>query len=871
MLELQTLGTLSCRNADSGQELHSLVAQPKRVSLLVYLALARPRGFQRRDTLLGLFWPESSETRARAALSQAVYTLRRMLGDSIVVTRGDEDLAIGDGQVLCDAIAFEEALAAGERERALELYGGEFLKGFYLSECIEFERWVHGERSRLHRSAVDAAWTLADEQGAAGNPVAATHWARRAVGLAPDDEPSIRRLMTLLAFAGDRAGALREYEAFARRMTELELDVAEATRVLVERIRGGEVARAHTNTVATAAGGPDAPPASPVSHTSGASQGPANPAGGPSSPKSSDARPRVRRSLAVAVAAAIALVAFAAGASAWRARAAERPLYDEKRVLVAELTNETGDPALSTLGRVAADWIAQGLNHTGLVEVVPAVTAMRYAQGLDVALEAPPAVVNRMLAEETGAGILVSGSYYREGDSLIIQARITDARSGRLHRGIEPIRGPAREPMAAVEQLRQRTIGALASLIDPRLALWSSSASQPPSYQAYQLYADGLDEFFRVEPESFRRAAVLFREAASLDSGFTAPLIWATFAHMNVDEFAAADSLARTLELSRATLPAWDRAVLAYQQASIRGDIASAYNAAQRVVDLAPQSEWRFLLAQSAIGVNRPREALRVLRAVDPDRGWIRSWPAYWIVLSTGEHFSGEYAAELATLRRGRVRHPQQRMLSVFQLRALGATGDLEQGLAFADSLAASRSDAMLPLDAYLMLARELRTHGRARDAVRAAERGLTVASVTGVPGFQRARYVHALLLMEAERWDDVYTVAAGLPQPGPGGANAGVLGVAAVRLGRHAEVELALQALQRTSEQPADRLSYGSAKLWAAAIHAHRGELETAVELVRLAIAEGASVTGRGIHGHQGLAPLRGYPAFEALIRPRG
>ena len=56
MIELRALGTLALRDPN-GEDLHSILAQPKRVALLAYLAIARPRCFHRRDTLLALLWP----------------------------------------------------------------------------------------------------------------------------------------------------------------------------------------------------------------------------------------------------------------------------------------------------------------------------------------------------------------------------------------------------------------------------------------------------------------------------------------------------------------------------------------------------------------------------------------------------------------------------------------------------------------------------------------------------------------------------------------------------------------------------------------------------------------------------------------------
>ena len=51
MINLQVLGRLELHGAD-GRVLHSILAQPKRQGLLAYLAVAVPRGYHRRDTLI---------------------------------------------------------------------------------------------------------------------------------------------------------------------------------------------------------------------------------------------------------------------------------------------------------------------------------------------------------------------------------------------------------------------------------------------------------------------------------------------------------------------------------------------------------------------------------------------------------------------------------------------------------------------------------------------------------------------------------------------------------------------------------------------------------------------------------------------------
>src|SRR4029077_12339634 len=90
-IQFRTLGTLDLRAAD-GRELHFLLAQPQRIALLAYLCIAEPRGYHRRDTLLGLFWPDADQEHARTSLRKSVHLLRRALGDDSVVSRGGEEI-----------------------------------------------------------------------------------------------------------------------------------------------------------------------------------------------------------------------------------------------------------------------------------------------------------------------------------------------------------------------------------------------------------------------------------------------------------------------------------------------------------------------------------------------------------------------------------------------------------------------------------------------------------------------------------------------------------------------------------------------------------------------------------------------------------
>src|SRR5881628_1475156 len=242
VIELRLFGGLDLRRSD-GRELDSILTQPKRVALLAFLATATPYRLHRRDTLLGLFWPELDQEHARAALRQALHGLRQGLGADVLTSRGDEEVSVDEQRLSCDVRAFHQALEAEDWTRALELFRGGLLEGFFLSDTPEFERWLEEERGHLRDRACQAAWTLAQRARVEGDAALAAQWARRAASLLPDDEEMVRRLIAFLDEMGDRVGAMRVYEEFAgRAASEYQVDPAVETKALIALVRSREAA-----------------------------------------------------------------------------------------------------------------------------------------------------------------------------------------------------------------------------------------------------------------------------------------------------------------------------------------------------------------------------------------------------------------------------------------------------------------------------------------------------------------------------------------------------------------------------------------------------------------------------------------------------
>ena len=208
-VRLFTLGALDLQTGD-GTELRSVLAQPRRIALLAYLALATPRGPHRRDRLLGLFWPDHDEAHARNALSQAVYFLRSSLGADAIASRTPEELALDANVVWCDAFAFDAAIDARRHTDAIELYRGELLAGFHVAGAgPEFNEWLDSMRATYAHRYESALRTVAAECESARDYASAVTWRRRLAAHDPLNSDAALHLMRALVAAGDPAAAIR--------------------------------------------------------------------------------------------------------------------------------------------------------------------------------------------------------------------------------------------------------------------------------------------------------------------------------------------------------------------------------------------------------------------------------------------------------------------------------------------------------------------------------------------------------------------------------------------------------------------------------------------------------------------------------------
>ena len=239
MLRLHTLGAVSVTG--TSKPLSGAATQRRRLAILALLAAAGDRGLSR-DTILGLLWAETGVERARHALAQSLYALRRDL-EAEDLFLGTTELRLNPALMTSDIAELEATIASGELARAIALYAGPFLDGLFVGDAPEFERWVDGERARVHALVARAVRAHASALTSAGDHAHASAAWKRLASLAPLDGSAILDVMRGLAAAGDRAGALvqaRIHETLLRE--ELEAAPDPAISALATELKSAPVA-----------------------------------------------------------------------------------------------------------------------------------------------------------------------------------------------------------------------------------------------------------------------------------------------------------------------------------------------------------------------------------------------------------------------------------------------------------------------------------------------------------------------------------------------------------------------------------------------------------------------------------------------------
>src|SRR6476646_1449458 len=213
-------------------------------ALAAFLVMSRKQTATRAE-LATLLWGSCPDQQARQSLRQALVLLRKDLGSPNALFADKEVVRLHPGAWSVDALEFEasaDSTDLEDLERAVELFGGEFLTGFAIDE-EGFDDWLQAQRNRTHAAAGRALAHYAERSDAARSGQRAMAAAERLLLLDPLREDWQRLALRLCARHRGQHEAMaraKAFEALLRR--ELDVEPEPETEALIEKIRRGEFA-----------------------------------------------------------------------------------------------------------------------------------------------------------------------------------------------------------------------------------------------------------------------------------------------------------------------------------------------------------------------------------------------------------------------------------------------------------------------------------------------------------------------------------------------------------------------------------------------------------------------------------------------------
>jgi tetratricopeptide (TPR) repeat protein len=368
-----------------------------------------------------------------------------------------------------------------------------------------------------------------------------------------------------------------------------------------------------------------------------------------SAPSATAPAPRIRerkRSAVWIALAAVAVVAIVAGTAVWAPwREAPQPTPEvvANRVAVAPLENRTEDPALDPLAERAADLIVQRFAETAFAETVRLPGALRRAAEVDPAGQAvAPEDSLFRFARQQGAGLLLSGAYYLDGQTLQMQAVLADPTSGETIYAFEPVTGDRGAVPQMLDELREMVVAGVGFHLVPA---YDIRVERPPSsYEAFLVFGRAFEFWGSDNPQAISH----IRRALELDPDFHVARLHLVTAYRNSWQFTEAQKELSIAEEHVHEFTPFERAFFRAKRAFPNWTATQA--AFRQMLEIAPELSWlRREIGLFAIWLNRPREAVEFLTPIATSFAPAHVASAYFAMddLCTAHHMLGEHEEEL--------------------------------------------------------------------------------------------------------------------------------------------------------------------------------------------------------------------------------
>ena len=433
------------------------------VDVLTALALAPGRALHREE-LIDRFWPDKDLDAGANNLHRALYEIRRAAGAELASLERGVARVVDDAWI--DVEAFERAAAAAEPEalgQAVDLYTGALLPDDPYSDTLSSRR--EGLRQRF----VDVALKLAHHRHTTSDVDGCIAILRRALVADPALEPAHRFLIEVLARAGRKGDALRQFaECVAAVHARLDAQPSQTTLDLRNAIESGEVGPAARRASAV-------PPAASALSASVAED-------------AVDADPRVP---------------------------------DEPSIAVLPFTNMSADPEQEFFADgISEDLITELSRISGLLVIARNSTFVFKNQAVDV----------REVGRKLGVRHVLEGSVRKAGRRVRITAQLIDTASGghvwaeRFDRDLEDI-------FAVQDDVTQSIVRELKVKLTTAERRGLGHRRGKVDVEAYDLTMRARANHFKFTRAAAEEARSLLGRAIAIDPGFAPAYAVLAFVH----------------------------------------------------------------------------------------------------------------------------------------------------------------------------------------------------------------------------------------------------------------------------------------------------------------------------------------------------
>jgi DNA-binding SARP family transcriptional activator/tetratricopeptide (TPR) repeat protein len=599
-IRLTTFGGL--RVVSDEGELDFLLGQRSRAALLVYLGVEREVS---RDSLLTVFWPESDEESARHALRQSLYHLRGALGHTWFESRGREVRVRAN--VTTDVQAFTRALEEGDTEAAAKLYRGPFLDAVHLADLNAWDAWVEGKRALYARGFRKACRGWLEERRRAGDLGGAVETAERWVAPDPLDDEAQHELVRSLAESGERAEAIRQFEAYRRALEADDLRPLDETVALVDGLRRAGAAWPALRTGEAEGPVPAGSGSAPVSVTAAVSTPDGEFVGetaardtkavpskrSPLTPAPSRIVPPPKRPGHFGLVATVFLAILTAGYLASRAfgigpgasLVASGTIEPGEQIVLADFGSAAADPYL---GVVITDALRIDLLESPILHLLEPSEIREVLDRMQVGGDVPlTAELAREVALREGIKAVLEGEVARAGTGYVLTATLRAAQSGESLAAFRETARSDADVIPAIDRLSRRIRERAGE------SLRSVRSSAPlervttSSLDALRLLSQADRAFERAD---YHRVATLLEEAVELDPEFA--MAWRRLAvalgNLEVDRVRELEAATRAYELRHLLSPRERYLAVARYHAQVSHDRQASIDAYHSVLEIDP-------------------------------------------------------------------------------------------------------------------------------------------------------------------------------------------------------------------------------------------------------------------------------------------